>query len=440
MRFEIKPGQVCNVQIASGRGTLEPCSRRTVSRSRGVAAPSAGKVNHLESKRARPLGRRPWTSRRSGRGPDGDLGGARHMNIRPASFRDLASIEQLYRDAVDGEAGSPVTEDSPIPQQALLRLWYAVSKSLSSLMPLTESGDALYVAEEGSDVVGFIQAEASPSKAKSWQIVNLCCAATGPGHFARERLLTALCNRGLEMGVSRFHVRVPLDHQLVPVFLEQGFTQFATEQILFTETPQVPNGPADDIMRTARRDDIGSVFQLYLRTTPTHVTSVEGPTRKPWEGAFHGGALARLGKDDTRHLVAERSGVYGWAAIRPARGPRPAILALMCEGHDPEQRDRFIDAVLRELPGGPVSCVLRHYDSELIRGLQQRGFTVYGTQLLLVRDLAIKVKVRATKARKKPVLVPAGIARAVSTQPSLHVLSVVPVHTARERRERSSPR
>ena len=62
-----------------------------------------------------------------------------------------------------------------------------------------------------------------------------------------------------------------------------------------------------------------------------------------------------------------------------------------------------------------MSCVLRHYDSELIRALQSRGFEVYGAQLLLVRDLALKLRLRQPdRAKEKVSLVPAGLARAVA--------------------------
>ncbi len=106
-------------------------------------------------------------------------------------------------------------------------------------MPLSDTGGVLFVAEDDAEgVVGFIQAQGTSTRPSVWQIVNLCVAPTGAGHFARERLLTHLCNRGLEQGVHRFHVRLPLDHPLVGVFLEHGFTQFATEQILFHDNPE----------------------------------------------------------------------------------------------------------------------------------------------------------------------------------------------------------
>ena len=360
------------------------------------------------------------------------------MNVRPASFRDLARVEQLYREALATDEGDlGLHPDSPVPQATLLRLWYALGKTLSSLVPLGDTAGVLFVAEDDAEgVVGFIQAQSSSTRPAVWQIVNLCVAANGRGHFARERLLSHLCNRGLEQGVRRFHVRLPLEHPLVGVFLEQGFTQFATEQILFHDNPEqivAPRGQPLQL-RAARRDDAGAIHLLYRRVTPSQIAQFEAPSMKTWQASFAEGSVARIGRDDVRHLVAERPGLVGWAAIQPATAGRPTILTLMCEAHDPVVREGFIDAVLRELPGQPVACVLRHYDSEVIRTLQQRGFAVYGTQVLLVRDLGVKVRIPALAAQKKQVLAPAGIASSHVSSPSLTVL-----HSP-ERRERSSPR
>jgi hypothetical protein len=359
------------------------------------------------------------------------------MNVRSASFRDLARVEQLYRESlVADDSGPGPHPHSPVPQATLLRIWHALSKTLSSLVPLSDTGGVLFVAEDDAEgVVGFIQAEGAPTRAAVWQIINLCVATGGAGHFARERLLTHLCNRGLEQGVHRFHVRLPLDHPLVGVFLEHGFTQFATEQILFHETPELIARDTEPLaVRPARREDAAAIHLLYRRVTPSHIAEFEAPSLKTWQASFAQGSVARIGRDEVRHLVAELPGVVGWAAIRPASGGRPSILSLMCEAHDPAVREGFLDAVLGELPQQPVSCVLRHYDSELIRSLQQRGFAVYGTQLLLVRDLGIKVRIRAAAKQKKRVLAHAGIAGSHVSSPSLTVLRPP------ERRERSSPR
>ena len=339
------------------------------------------------------------------------------MIVRSASFRDLDRIESLYRESTQLAQRGPSTEDSPVPQATLLRVWHALTMSLSSLVPISDSADALLVADDPQEgIVGFIQAQAPSGRVKSWQILNFCTAQSAAGHFAREQLLAALCSHGLEHGVHRFHVRLPLDHPLVPVFLGQGFVQFATEQILYRDQPTADSDATvvhTPFLRPARRDDIAAIYLLYLRTTPSQVADFEGPSLNTWQSSYAQGTIARMGRDDVRHFVVERPGVVAWAAIRPASSTRPEQLSLMCEAHDAALRESFIDAVLAELKPGPASCVLRHYDSELIRSLQQRGFAVYGTQLLLVCELRAKVKVASPARRRKRLLATAGIARSV---------------------------
>lgn len=344
------------------------------------------------------------------------------MQVRSASFRDLGRIEQLYRETAAREEGEGVipglSVDNPVPQPTLVRIWYALSRTVSSLVPLNDASDALYVAEDPEQgIVGFIQAQGAPGQTRAWQITNLCVAPSGRGHFAGDPLLTQLTNHGVEHGVTRFYVRIPVDHPMVALFLEQGFTQYATEQILYRDDSHAPPRvvpPADNgVLRPARRDDAGGIYLLYLRTTPSHVANLEGPSLKAWQAGFQQGWPARLGRDDVKQFVAEVSGIQAWVALRPPSPARPALLAVMCEGQDAERREEVIDAALAQTPPGPVSCVLRHYDSELIRSLQNRGFEIFGSQLLLVRDLALKVKLRADTARtkKKGVLVHAGLAR-----------------------------
>jgi ribosomal protein S18 acetylase RimI-like enzyme len=346
------------------------------------------------------------------------------MNIRPAYFRDLARIEQIHGEAQKGdETATQLSPEHPVPQATVLRLWYAVSKTLSSLVPFSAAGDILFVAEMPREgIVGFIQAQATSGKPQTLQILNLCVDASASGHFAREQLLIHLMNHGVEHGIHRFLVRMPVDHALVRLFLKQGFIQLATEQILYSDEVPTAEGVS---LRPAKRDDLGAIYLLYLRTTPSHVASLEGGSLKVWQSGFADGATARMGRDETRHYVHEDPGVVAWAAIRPASATRPAQLSLMCDGHDPRLREAVIDAALRELPGGPVSSVLRHYDSELIRSLRLRGFEVYGTQVVLVRDLTAKVRLRASVSRKKPVLIHARLARSVPTEmsPGLRVLN-----------------
>ncbi|TMD00216.1 MAG: hypothetical protein E6J03_12235 [Chloroflexi bacterium] len=345
------------------------------------------------------------------------------MNVRSASFRDLDRVEEIYRrsSAAESEtdAAPPLSAgDSPVPHATLVRLWYAVGRTLSSLVPTAEPSGNLFVAEDtGGEIVGFIQANGVPGQPKAWHIINLCAVAQGRIHVAGERLLTHLVNQGMQHGVTRFSVRLPLHHPLVGLFIEGGFSQYATEQILYRDdpvpAPQVVAGRgAGGLLRPARGEDRGGIHLLYLRTTPSHVANIEGPSLKAWQASFQQGWMTRIGRDDVRHMVVERHGIEAWVGVRPATPVRPTLMALLCDGSDPALREDFLDAALAQVPPGPLSCALRHYDSELIRSLQRRGFAIYGTQLLLVRDLALKMRVPARARReKKPVLVPAGLVR-----------------------------
>ncbi len=344
------------------------------------------------------------------------------LNVRSASFRDLGRIDALFRESAMREEGQVVTppgSDSPVPQTQLVRLWYGVGKTLSSLVPMSDTGTSMLVAEDtDGSMLGFVAAQGVPGQPKAWHVTHLCTAPTGRGHFAGAGLITNLVGSGQDHAVTRFVVRVPIGSPLLVLFLEQGFSQYATEQILFRDdsdsAPAVAAAEAHPVLRSARREDVGAINLLYLRTTPSQVAAVEGPNLKAWQASFAQGWMARIGRDDVRHFVCERSGVVAWAGLRPASSVRPAVLALMCDGQDSELREEVVDAALAQVQPGPLSCVLRHYDSELIRSLQRRGFEIFGTQLLLVRDLALKVRLRAPSRQKKRVLAPAGLARSVS--------------------------
>ena len=354
------------------------------------------------------------------------------MNVRTASFRDLDRVEEIYRRscASQSETGNapPLNPgDSPVPHATLVRLWSAVSRTLSSLVPTAEPSGNLFVAEDAhGEIIGFIQANGVPGQPKAWHVINLCADAQGRVSAVGTRLITHLCNQGFEHGVTRFSVRLTLNHPLVGLFLEEGFSQYATEQILYRDDPApqvVSGGGGHHLLRPAKNEDRGGIHLLYLRTTPSHIANVEGPSLKAWQASFQQGWMARIGRDDVRHMVVERAGIEAWVGVRAATAVRPALMALLCDGSDPGLREDFVDAALAQVPPGPVSCSLRHYDSELIRSLQRRGFAIYGTQLLLVRDLAIKVRVPARSRReKKPLLVPAGLVRSAGAH--LRVLTV----------------
>ncbi|MHB1525680.1 MAG: GNAT family N-acetyltransferase [Candidatus Dormibacteria bacterium] len=324
------------------------------------------------------------------------------MQVRSASYRDLSQVDHLYRTTMEVEeeltqrlaAAGP---HSPVPGAGLARAWSILTKSLSALMPLADVGDQLFVAEKQGQIIGFVQAEPAPG-GRAWQVLNLCLDPSADGHFAGVPLLQHLFNEGLARGVSRFLVRIPEGHPLASLLREQGFQPYASEQISFRELPQPPRQPPEPWV-PARREDLLGVYLLYLRTAPHAVAAVEAPSLKQWRATFQLGWLSRLDarSGDSRHYVIEREGqVVAWAGVRCASQARPTQMSMIL---DPQAKGLAVEAVhglLGRLPQGPTICLLRHYDGELARAVSARGFEPVATQLLMARDLALKLRAKLT--------------------------------------------
>lgn len=322
------------------------------------------------------------------------------MQVRSASYRDLSHVDSLYRTtmAVEEELSRQLAAagpQSPVPGAALARAWSILTKSLSALMPLADVGDQLYVAEENGRIVGFVQAEPAAG-GKAWQVLNLCLDPSADGHFAGVPLLQNLFREGLERGVTRFLVRIPEGHPLAGLLREQGFQPYASEQIRFRELPKPPGRPSSPWI-PAHREHLPGIHLLYLRTAPHSVAAIEAPSFKQWRATFQLGWLSRLDSrgGDSRHYVIERgSEVVAWAGVRGPSRARPTQMSMMLDPRDGSLAVEAVHGLLGQIPAGPTICLLRHYDGELTRAVAARGFEPVATQLLMVRDLPLKMRAR----------------------------------------------
>ncbi len=329
------------------------------------------------------------------------------MQVRSASYRDLSQVDSLYRTtlAVEEEMSRQLAAagpQSPVPGAALARAWSILTKSLSALMPLADVGDQLYVAEEQGRIIGFVQAEAATG-GRAWQVLNLCLDPSADGHFAGVPLLQHLFREGLERGVTRFLVRIPEGHPLAGLLREEGFQPYATEQIRFRELPKPP-GRTSSPWVPARREHLLGVHLLYLRTAPHAVAAIEAPTFKQWRATFQLGWLGRLDarSGDSRHYVIERgSEVVAWAGVRGPSRARPTHLSMMLDPREGELAVEAMHGLLGQIPAGPTICLLRHYDGELARAAVARGFEPVATQLLMVKDLPVKLRARRPAEAKR---------------------------------------
>jgi hypothetical protein len=314
------------------------------------------------------------------------------MKIRAAGLMDLGRIEEMHR-----SADIRLSEAAP----PAARLWSLLSSTLSALLPLSQE-TLIYVAEDSGKVVGFIQASGQPlgldlGRAKVLQVLNLQVAEGSESDEVAPALVEHLCNQALERGAIRLFVRVPDRDPLVPAFRMRGFRQYATEVVVYADRPEMRSDRFPDGARPVKRGDNRMLYQLYRKVTPQGVSQLEAPTYREWR-ALHGGEwtgrLAARGSEKQEHVV-DRIEIVGWVKAERSSGARPDTLNFMALPEGPLPGE-LADFGLSLLGGSeaPAWSSLRHYDSHMIDALRGRGFSVLLTQLLLVKELAVRLPVR----------------------------------------------
>ncbi len=313
------------------------------------------------------------------------------MKLRAAGLLDLAQIEELHR-----SAATRLTD--PTPPAA--RLWSLLSSTLSALLPLSQE-TLIYVAEENGKVVGFIQASGQPlgfdlPRARVLQVLNVQVADSTDSEEVAGALVEHLSGQALERGAIRLFVRVPDRDPLLPVFRLRGFRQYATEVVVYAEKPSKRVALTPEGTRPLRRGDRRGLYQLYRKITPQGVSQLEAPTYREWR-ALHGewtGRLAARGSN-REEVVVDRGEIVGWVTAERSSGARPNTLSFMALPEAPLP-DELADLGLSILGDSdtPAWSSLRHYDAHMIDALRGRGFSVLLTQLLLVKELAVRVPVQ----------------------------------------------
>jgi predicted N-acetyltransferase YhbS len=314
------------------------------------------------------------------------------MKIRAAGLLDLARIEEMHR-----SADVRLSEAEP----PAARLWSLLSSTLSALLPLSQE-TLIYVAEENGKVVGFIQASGQPlgldlRGARVLQVLNLQVADESDSDEVAAALVEHLSNQALEKGALRLFVRLPERDPLLPAFRLRGFRQYATEVVVYADQPVMRSEQFPEGVRPVKRGDNRMLYQLYRKVTPQGVSQLEAPTYREWR-ALHGGEwtgrLAARGSEKQESVV-DRIEVVGWVKAERSSGARPDTLNFMAlpEGPLPGELADFGLSLLKGSEA-PAWSSLRHYDSHMIDALRGRGFSMLLTQLLLVKELAVRVPAR----------------------------------------------
>lgn len=313
------------------------------------------------------------------------------MKIRAAGLLDLARIEEMHR-------SSDIRLSEAAPPAA--RLWTVLSATLSALLPLSQE-TLIYVAEEGGKVVGFIQASGQPlgldlPRATVLQVLNLQVVDGADSDEVAPALVEHLCNQALERGSHRLFVRLPEGDPLLRVFRLRGFRQYATEVVVYADKPVMRSDTFPEGARPVRRGDHRALYQLYRKVTPQGVSQLEAPTYREWR-ALHGewtGRLAARGPEK-QELAIDQVELVGWVKAERSSGARPNTVSFIALP-DSSLAGGLADLGLSLLGDSelPAWSSLRHYDSHMIDALRGRGFSVLLAQLLLVKELAIRVPVQ----------------------------------------------
>ena len=302
------------------------------------------------------------------------------MKVRSAGLLDLSRIEEMHR-------SSDIRLSETAPPAA--RLWSVLSSTLSALLPLSQE-TLMYVAEERGKVVGFIQASGQPQaldlrRARVMQVLNLHVADEADPDRVAPALVEHLSNQALERGALRLFVRVPDRDALLPAFRLRGFRQYATEQVLYADRPAQRTDEYPLGARSSKRGDDRKLYHLYRKVTPQGVSQVEAPTYRDWKALNTEGAA--------QSHVIDRIEVVGWVRAQRGGETRPDTLQFMAlpENPLPSELADFGISLLGD-SNAPAWSSLRHYDSHMIDALRGRGFSILLTQLLLVKELAVRVQ------------------------------------------------
>jgi L-amino acid N-acyltransferase YncA len=343
------------------------------------------------------------------------------MEIRSAQVTDLASIDQIY---TEGLATALAGEGATHP----IRLWQMVTRTISSLLPLSIPTDMLYVLEEKGKVMGFIQAESLSSSdnpmarnaIEAVRVLNLSLSSELSGTGGGV-LIDHLCGEALTRGAARIYVRIPDGHAVAESFKAHGFVRYANDRVFFRHSAEEPPAAAEvPGLRPARRKDAFGLFTLYLATTPKAVSQMEAPEFEQWR-ALHlnermslrvSEHMPRLGRRLPRNMVVERGGeIVGWLGIEPGPPSRPHTISMMARTEASprgELQELLLGRALADLGGHPgaVWCNVRNYDTVTTRVLQDAGFEVLAGQDLLVRELRVRVPSAVRQTKKEKAMAP----------------------------------
>ncbi len=238
-----------------------------------------------------------------------------------------------------------------------------------------------------------------------WEIMHLAVADTrrappeDPQVFrvrARE-LLDEVCRLAGTKRMTGVVARVSAEPWLTASFRAAGFTVTTQEDLFVRPVPAAASAPRIVGLRPQQRDDAWPLQRLYLRSVPPDVRFAEGRSARDWQLRRR---LSRLPSRTTRWVVAEQGDIRGWLTETPAQGEGLRVQVGVAPGQRQLAQDLVATAIAQGAERGfdRVWSRAPAYATDVQQALVASGFTKVGTELVLKRSLAVRVRNLAPSA------------------------------------------
>jgi hypothetical protein len=300
--------------------------------------------------------------------------------IRPFHLRDLPLVIRLGEQGVILEAEAAITS-SPHPVR-------------SALVNMIIGGDySTYVwrSEKGRD-----QAFVQIGLEQGCSSARLACLGASPPADAEESesqvnedvwlaVLDDLVKVAGQYGAHNLIAEASETGSELPILRRANFAIY-TRQDIWT-TNEMPEGDIPVDLRPRKPDNDWDVQVLYSNIVPGLIQSVEPNPRldrgQNWV-LYEGGELAAF-----IHLNAGRAATWMRLLIHPNARSKPREII------------RAAVRIVSPSPKNTLFCCIRRYQSWLQGPLEQAGFSIWGSQAVMIRHIA------------QPIAMPAPVTKAV---------------------------
>ena len=238
-----------------------------------------------------------------------------------------------------------------------------------------------WVCTEGLSFRGLSSAR-NRSLSSAWEINHLlldeqdvsCCSS----------LLERLTVKGGELGVQRIFLRLPAESPLLAAAKEVGFAPYMTEYLHFRERREgKAASDGTSALFSPRRKQAGDdyrLFDLYQKCVPVSIRRVEGMTFKEWQATRERGA-------GTEWVFEKEGSLVGWLGVKAGRHVGQFEIMAVPEG----EWQQIIEYGLMSLDGCRyLYCLAPEFEAELLRLLEERGFSQVAKYSALAKELVIR--------------------------------------------------